>query len=226
MRIPEGRIIATGLAILLIAFPANLFSQQAPPQKKLHVAVLDFESREGVPKGDAATLSDLFSSQLQNTGEFTVVDRSRIKAILDEQGFQQSEACSQVECIVDVGRILKVEKMFTGVVGKVGRIYNVTIRLVDISTAQVQVSRSYQHEGDIEGLARDVIPEMVKDISREMTGKNVQVARVGASGGSTWYYYVGGAVLVGGVASYFLLKPRSSGSSSAGTDLPDPPPLP
>jgi TolB-like protein len=210
---------------LLSLLPLTLYCQQRPGAQRLHLAVLDFEAREGVPKGDAATLSDLFSSELQNTGEFTVVDRSRIKAILDEQGFQQSEACSQVECVVDVGRILKVEKMFSGVVGKVGKIYTVTIRLVDISTAQIQVSRSYQHEGDIEGLARDVIPEMVKDISRELTGKNVQVARVGTSGGSTWYYYVGGAVLVGGVATYFLLKPKSSGTAAHAT-LPDPPALP
>jgi len=106
---------AITIFMLGIILPNSLIFAQAQTQKqkqKLNIAVMDFDAREGLSRGEAASLSDLFSSQLVATEEFIVVDRNRIKNILTEQGFQQSEACSQVECIVEAGKILKVQKMF------------------------------------------------------------------------------------------------------------------
>lgn len=80
---------------LIIIFSSLILSQQNDaPIKKLYIAVMDFAARDGVSSGEAASLSDLFSAQMVATEEFTIVDRSRIKNILEEQGFQQSEACS------------------------------------------------------------------------------------------------------------------------------------
>jgi len=196
-------VLAVCLASIVVP-PA--VSQQKKPQQpsKPNVAVLDFDARGGITKEEAASLSDIFQAQLVQMGEFIVVDRNRIKAILQEQGFQQSEACSQVECIVDVGRILKVEKMFAGTIGKVGRIFNVNIQVIDIATAQIVSNKSRQHSGDLEDLATDVIPDIAQEMAQEMTGKDVR-ARVATSGGSTWYYYVGGVALAGGAAAVLLM---------------------
>ena len=209
------RIVSFVIALSLFFSPLHTISQQKRDQpQKLYIAVMDFDAREGLSHGEAASLSDLFSSQLVATGEFVVVDRNRIKSILQEQGFQQSEACSQVECIVEAGKILKVEKMFVGVVGKIGKMYNVNIQLIDIATARIEKNISRQHSGEIEELATDVIPSMAAQLIKEMTGKEMKV-----SGASTWYYYVGAAVLVGGgVAGYLLLKPKEK--SQPQQDLP------
>ncbi len=209
--------------VLAFALPSHLPAQQRQPvqPKKLNVAVLDFDSRGGISKEEAASLSDIFQAQLVQMGEFIVVDRNRIKSILQEQGFQQSEACSQVECIVDVGRILKVEKMFAGTIGKVGRIFNVNIQLIDIATAQIVSNRSRQHSGDLEDLATDIIPEVAQEMAQEMTGKEVH-ATVATSGKSTWYYYVGGALLAGGAAAVLLMGKSDKG----GTTVTPPEPLP
>ena len=180
--------------------------QQTQQRKKPNIAVLDFDARGGLTKEEAASLSDIFQAQLVDMGEFIVVDRQRIKAILNEQGFQQSEACSQVECIVEAGKILKVEKMFAGTIGKVGRIFNVNISAIDIATAQIVNNKSRQHSGEIEDLASEIVPEIANEIAQEMLGRKVATT-VTTTGGSTWYYYVGGALLVGGGAAAFLLKP-------------------
>ncbi len=204
-------------------------TQQRPAQpKKLNIAVLDFDSRGGITKEEAASLSDIFQAQLVQMGEFIVVDRNRIKAILQEQGFQQSEACSQVECIVDVGRILKVEKMFAGTIGKVGRIFNVNIQLIDIATAQIVSTKSRQHGGALEDLATDIIPEIAQEMAREMTGKDVRARVTSSGGGIPWYYYVGGAVVAGGIAAAVLMGGGGDdgGGGSTGTPLPDPPAFP
>ncbi len=228
------RLLPAVLRLILITYLAStlvvpLSAQQKKPQQpaKLNVAVLDFDSRGGITKEEAASLSDIFQAQLVQMGEFIVVDRNRIKAILQEQGFQQSEACSQVECIVDVGRILKVEKMFAGTIGKVGRIYNVNIQLIDVTTAQIVSNKSRQHSGDLEDLATDIIPEIAEEMAQEMTGKEVRVA-VASSGKSTWYYYVGGALLAGGAAAVLLMKKTepTPPSTTTPTALPDPPAFP
>ena len=214
---------ATATLLVACVVPFFLSSQtQVPP--KLNIAVLDFDQRGGITKDEATTLSDVFNSQLVQSEEFIVVDRNRTKAILAEQGFQQTEACSQVECVVEAGKILKVQKMFFGTIGKVGRVYNVTIQMVDVATGTVQLTESQNHQVELEELLTDVVPSMASTITQKLTGR-ASKARVVTSGGSTWYWYVGGAVLVGGGAAAFLLKPKVTTTDSE-VILPGPPRLP
>ena len=195
--------------------------------QKLYVAVMDFDAREGLTRGEAASLSDLFSSQLVATGEFVVVDRNRIKSILTEQGFQQSEACAQVECIVEAGKILKVQKMFAGTIGKIGKIFSVNIQMLDVVTSQVEVNKSYQHTGDVEELAEDVIPELAREIAEQVTGKRIEKAEVAKTSSYKWLWYVGGAVVLGGgVATYYYLKESENPPPVVDENLPGPPTLP
>ncbi len=190
-----------------IVVPASFGQENQPKTKKINIAVLDFEARGGVSKEDAASLSDAFQGQIIETGEFIVVDRNRIKSILQEQGFQQSEACSQVECLVEVGKILKVEKMFAGTIGKVGRIYTINVQLIDVATAQIMQNKSRRHSGEIEELLTDIIPELAGEMAKELTGKEVQVSTGTTGGSSSWLWYVlGGVAVAGGVAAVALSK--------------------
>jgi TolB-like protein len=199
------------LAVFLISIIAPIASGQEKQlqRKKLNVAVLEFDARGGISKEDAASLSDAFQGQIIETHEFIVVDRNRIKSILQEQGFQQSEACSQVECIVEVGRILKVEKMFAGTIGKVGKIYTVNIQVIDVATAQILQNKSRRHDGEIEELLTEVIPELASEMVKELTGNEVQVSTGTTSSSSKkWFWYVGGAAVAGGVAVLVLSKKK------------------
>ena len=214
-----------------IAAPFALSQQKTKATKKLNVAVMDFDARGGISKEDAASLSDAFQAQLVETNEFVVVDRNRIRAILNEQGFQQSEACSQVECLVEAGKILKVEKMFAGTIGKVGRIFTVNIQLIDVATAEIINNKSRQHSGDIEDLLTDIIPNLAAEMAKDLTGNDVEARVVSSSGGgSKWLWYVGGAVVLGGGAAALLSSKKSSSSSpnnnNSGSSLPDSPSFP
>ncbi len=199
-----------GIFVLSLVSPVVVQSQQKKGVQKINVAVMDFTARGGISGEEAATLSDVFQSKLANVKQVTLVDRNRIKSILQEQGFQQSEACSQVECLVEAGRILKVEKMFAGSIGKVGKIYNVTIQLIDVQTAQILQTMSRQHSGDIEELVSDVVPEMADQIAGQLVGEGGEYEAVSRSGGgSSWLWYVvGGAVVAGGVAAVVLTQDK------------------
>ena len=216
-----------GIYSLFLAAPAALSQQQKGQQavKKINVAVMDFNARGGITAEEAATLSDVFQSRLSQFKELTLVDRNRIKAILQEQGFQQSEACSQVECLVEAGKILKVEKMFAGSIGKVGKIFNVNVQLIDVQTSQILQTMSKQHSGDIEELVSDIVPTMADDLGGELTGNTelVQSRR----GSSTWLWYVlGGVAVAGGAAAAVLSSSKNNPPSSTTTPLPDSPAFP
>jgi TolB-like protein len=209
----------TRLTAILLLIPflfLTTFSQTRPQQQqqkpKATIAVLDFDAR-GVKPEEAVSLSDVFQGVLVQSQQFTVVDRGRIKAILEEQGFQQSEACSQVECIVQVGKILKVEKMFAGVIGRVGTRYTVNIQVIDVTTAQILSSKPRQHDGAIEDLAGDIIPEIAQEMIEELTGRRVSTVVTTTGGGSKWLWYVGGAVLLGGGAAVLLLSKKETGTT-------------
>ncbi|MFC1544446.1 PEGA domain-containing protein [Gemmatimonadota bacterium] len=59
--------------------------------------------------------------------------------ILEEQGFQLSGACNlDNECVIQVGRILGARKMIAGTVSKVGSVYTLQARIVDITTARIE----------------------------------------------------------------------------------------
>ncbi len=211
-----------------VAVPSVLAQENTLQKKKMHVAVLEFEPRGGVSKEDAASLSDAFQGQIIETNQFIVVDRNRIKSILQEQGFQQSEACSGVECIVEVGKILKVEKMFAGTIGKVGKIFTVNVQVIDIATAQIEQNKSRQHDGDIEDLLTDIIPEIAAGMSKELTGEEVEVASGTTGGSSSWLWYtLGGLAVAGGAAALIMSQSKDESSSTTKTEaLPTAPVFP
>ncbi len=210
------------IAYLITLLPVVVSSQQK--KKKLNIAVLDFDSRGAMSRDEAASLSDIFQSYLVDTREFVVVDRSRIKTLMEEMGFQQSGVCSEVECVVEAGKILKVEKMFAGTIGKVGRIYNINIKMIDVATSQIEINRSKPYDGTIEEIAQTVIPEMAEGIVSQIVGKEVKVAETSGGGLSFWWYAGGLAVLGGGAAAYVLLN--KEGKKDEVQTLPGPPILP
>ncbi len=213
------RVTFLAAAVFFLARPTL---SQEPSQQKFSVAVLDFEARSGISPQEAATLSDVFTATLVSSNEFVVVDRSKIKEILEEQGFQQSEACSKVECIVEAGKILSVEKMFAGTIGQVGETYNLNLQVIDIATAQILTTSSRSYRGEIDDLATDIIPEMADEMGSKLIGREI----VRVEPGVGWLWYVGGAaVLAGGAAAYMILTSDES-SQSVKPGLPFPPVFP
>jgi TolB-like protein len=213
--------------LLTIVCSLGIAQKKNEPQKKFNIAVLDFAAREGLSQGEAASLSDVFSSQMVSTGNFVVIDRNRIKELLVEQGFQQSEACSQTECIVEAGKILKVAKMFAGSIGKVGNTYSISVQMIDVGTAQIQINKARTYEGKVDALATDIIPELAAEMAQEITGKETEVIKTNRSS-RAWIWYVAGGVALAGGAAAVLLK-ASNGGGTGGTTLekiPPPPALP
>ena len=148
--------------IFFISFPSTLFSQD-----KTAVAVLDLEGK-GISALEAATLTDRLRSEMVSVGVFQVVERGQMEEILNEQGFQQT-GCTSTECAVEIGKLLGVQAMCSGSIGKLGSVYTVDVRMFDVATGEISTVSSRDFEGGVEGLLG-----LIELVSKDLAGISVE----------------------------------------------------
>lgn len=150
----------------------NIAGQQANTQnaaevsKKANYAVINLKCGSGVTEGDGELISDRLRAELFNTGNVNVMERNQMQDILKEQGFQQSGAtCTDEACLVQMGQLLGVQYLIAGSLGKLGSMYMVNIRSIDVQTGKITSAVSVDIKGDIEDLV-----EKLPDIALKLTG--------------------------------------------------------
>ena len=128
---------------------------RAQEQKTLRVAILDFTNTGGLTQQETITLGNRLRTMLVKTNAFVVLERGQMDDILDEQGFQQT-GCTTTECAVEMGRMLNVQKMISGTIGKLGSTYTIDLSLIDVETAQIEKSFFRDYKGEIDGLLNNM----------------------------------------------------------------------
>ena len=121
-----------------------------PPDNPSFIAVVDFTGNN-VSNGDCRALTDRLRTELFNTKHYKVIEREMMEEIIKEQGFQQS-GCSTDECMVEVGKLIGVEKIVGGSISKVGRTYSVSSRIVSVETGKILKGATYDYKGEIDEL--------------------------------------------------------------------------
>ena len=127
---------------IILLLISSIFSQQT-------IAVLDFEGIGGSQE-EARALSNRFGSEfLELAGyKYTLVERQAMGEILKEQGLQQS-GCVSSECAVEVGAALGAQLIIIGSISKVGTIFSVNARMLDVETSRILKSINYDQMGNI-----------------------------------------------------------------------------
>ena len=131
-------------------------------QSQTTIAVLDLESL-GIDPSETSVLSNRLRSLLVNLGDYKVVERSRMEEILKEQGLQQS-GCTSDECVVEVGKLLGVQKMLAGSFGKFGNVYTLELRIIDIQTGKIESSTNYDYRSEIENLLVEGVETALRNL--------------------------------------------------------------
>jgi hypothetical protein len=132
------------LAAIVVTGPDGPIQQQDPQQpqdqpESMLIGVIDLEPIN-VDEDEARMITERLRLYLGRQAIFDVLERNKMEDILEEQGFQLTGACqTSEECLIQVGRILGARKMVAGSVGKVGNLYTLQIRLVDIETARIEL---------------------------------------------------------------------------------------
>jgi hypothetical protein len=65
-----------------------------------------------------------------------------------------------------VGRVLNVQKMVAGSIGKLNKTYAINISMIDVESGRIEKSFNRNYEGEIDGLL-----EILQDIALELAGK-------------------------------------------------------
>ena len=136
------------------------------------IAVIDFEAND-VSESEVATLTDRFRNELVNTLKYIVIERGAVEEVLEEQGLQQS-GCVSTDCAVEVGRMLGAEQILAGSIGKVGNVYTVSVRTIDVGSSVILYVSSYDHEGEIGGLLTIGMQNAVQQLISKASGESLK----------------------------------------------------
>ena len=143
--------------LLIVLFLYPVYAQ------KINIAILQFDAAN-ITEAEVRILTDRLSAELINIGTYNVVERSVMEEVLKEQGFQQS-GCVSNECVIEVGKLVGVEQIIAGTMGKIGSIYTVSARMIDVRTGSVLAQKSLDCMCPIETLLTESMAEIAVSLS-------------------------------------------------------------
>lgn len=97
-------------------------------------AVLEFHAGVGISQNDVDGISAIFITYFRPSG-YTMVERTQIDKVLQEQGFQRSRLTEAQ--MVRIGKILNVSKIVVGDINVVQGQYNVDTRAIDVESGTI-----------------------------------------------------------------------------------------
>jgi TolB-like protein len=118
-----------------------------------------------VPESEASLLTDALRSELGKSGKYQVLERSQMEEILKEQGIQQSGACDEASCAIEMGKLLAVNYIILGNVGKIGKTYTVSVRLVDVGTGIILQDVIESQKCMPDELLTTIVPMLAKKLA-------------------------------------------------------------
>ena len=149
-------------AALFVALRVSLFAQTAA--KKPSVVIMPFDAKGGMEQDDCDIVTAVFESEYVVAGNSTVVNRSTLSKIQEEQKFQASDWSNSGKT-AQLGEALNAQQLISGQL----RLYNglifFTVRVQDIKTLALLASVSMRTEDTMKLL--DAIPGICKDLAAQ-----------------------------------------------------------
>jgi TolB-like protein len=153
------------LTVFIILCFLLFFSSSVYSAEKIAVAVLDFDAKN-ISQESAEAVTDLLRTELFNTGRFKVVERQRIKRILEEIQFQSS-GLTDADQAAEIGRLLNVSKIMIGTVTRLGETHLINTRMVDVQSGLVILAESVESTGG-EGKLPGAIIELALTVANKV----------------------------------------------------------
>jgi TolB-like protein len=115
------------------------------------IAVMYFDS-PGLNEDVARTTSYLLEGKLGNSPFVELIERNQINSVLSELNYQMSGLTTSAA--VEVGKHLNAQYILVGSINKLGNLLIITVKLVNVETAQIEGTREVQcHNATIENIS-------------------------------------------------------------------------
>ena len=134
---------------------------------RIKIAVMELQALSGYEQGEAAQLTELLKADLINNTRFFVVEQDALQAGAAER----FAGCTEIDCALEIGRLLETEYVLVGTVGKIGGDTAFSISLVNVLSEERVLAEDYVVAGD------RVIDE-IHAIARQVTNSAVLITRV------------------------------------------------
>jgi len=161
---------------LLFAFSVMALLGQAqpsaPPAVKTSVAVYQIKPA-GVEPSLAAAMTSLLVTRLTPSSKLRVIEEAMLKTVMERQGMNASDACDDTSCQVEIGKLVKAQKLVIGDLTKFGSKYILALKLVDIQTGVTDFTTE-----DSCACAEDQLPDLVTAVAAKLRnhfGENLSV---------------------------------------------------
>ncbi|HCJ65938.1 MAG TPA: hypothetical protein DHV62_01075, partial [Elusimicrobia bacterium] len=168
-------IVSLIFNILIFIFSSTFSFSATKPA----VVVSDLDAH-GVSGTTALTISEKLRTKLIETKRFNVIERKRMEEILEQQKLSIT-GCTDTECIIRLGRFLNANKIIVGSLSRLGRIYTIDVRFIDVESGiadfSVDVSRDCQVEQELFSLVAELAKKVANKIP--LTGKIMEISSKG-----------------------------------------------
>lgn len=126
------------ITILLIAI---FFISNIDAQEKLRVAVFDpVSSGDAIDAGTRIAIREIISSTIVNIGEYSLVERSMLERVMEEQVFSNSGIVDDSQA-TEIGKLAGANKVVVSVITVTSGRYMLSIKMIDVKTAAVEKQR-------------------------------------------------------------------------------------
>ncbi len=132
---------------------------------RISMAVFDFEAY-GVNKDYSMVITDTLVSELVKVKGLVLVEREKIKALIKERQLSQI-GLTDVSEGIELGKLLGVEKIVLGRIGKIGKEYILTVKLVNVETGEIEFQNQYSMGLNIKSIVKttkEIVPDILKNL--------------------------------------------------------------
>jgi TolB-like protein len=143
-----------------LLFPLALVALASPPT----LVVAPFQARPA-DREDAQTITRLVGIYAGQSAAFSLVTPEELGAIDEEIARQLSGGCSEASCIAELGGALGAKYMITGSLDRLGKLYILTLKLIDIEQVRA-IGTAASQERSVEAFA-DSLPGTIRKLFKE-----------------------------------------------------------
>ena len=159
----------SGSSTVTVAKPAP--ADPAKPSPK--VAVKAF-SGNGIPEGQASTLTSSFCTAVINSGPgISVLCYDDLAALISDKGSQlkRGECQEEMACLTQIAEVAKADLVIHGTISRVGESFMMQASLIDAHANSVKARFSQEvSSSKVEDLL-PAIPKLAEQVAKELKGQ-------------------------------------------------------
>lgn len=188
MKLKKSIALGTIFTLILPMVPISSAAAEAGKEslEKNSLAVLDLDNKGGLEGSQIILLSAAVRDEFFLSGRYEIMSPAEMNDRLQARGIELT-VCSTEACIRMVGKVLGVEKLVVGTIEKLGRIYILTLQLVDVVNGEIEETASDEYLGPAGELIGPIkkIARKIARVSLPPTLEGIRI--VSAPEGATVY---------------------------------------